>query len=258
MVRTVGVGKNPRWPAMTPAGRTVLVPARRQRQRDAGGGRLGRRGSVRRRRMVPISCGAETRPHAAAAMSYWWMRPSRSRRLTRRSCRFESAWRTVRFPGPRRRPRRSGRRRVPGSLPRGSRGVPPDRVGAVLVPVLGVPDQVSLGHVEALRFALEVGCRPSGDMHRYEGRGLLARLPETASRGRLRSAPPPRAVGREVAARELAVGDGQRDGVARTHVRGRTGTAQRGQRRRGEPGGVVDSPLGRPWWMPDRLGQLAP
>src|SRR3954451_24740075 len=34
------------------------------------------------------------------------------------------------------------------------RGVPPDAVGAVLVPVLGVPDQVSLGQVEALRFAL--------------------------------------------------------------------------------------------------------
>src|SRR3954467_10338756 len=35
-----------------------------------------------------------------------------------------------------------------------ARGVPPDGVGAVLVPVLGVPDQVSLGHVEALRFPL--------------------------------------------------------------------------------------------------------
>src|SRR4051812_3398151 len=35
-----------------------------------------------------------------------------------------------------------------------ARGVPPDGVGAVLVPVLGVPDQVSLGHIEALRFAL--------------------------------------------------------------------------------------------------------
>src|SRR4051795_1006351 len=33
-----------------------------------------------------------------------------------------------------------------------ARGVPPDGVGAVLVPVLGVPYQVSLGHVEALRF----------------------------------------------------------------------------------------------------------
>src|SRR3954467_1512455 len=35
-----------------------------------------------------------------------------------------------------------------------ARGVPPDGVGAVLVPVLGVPYQVSLGHVEALRFPL--------------------------------------------------------------------------------------------------------
>src|SRR3954467_12023148 len=35
-----------------------------------------------------------------------------------------------------------------------ARGVPPNGVGAVLVPVLGVPDQVSLGDVEALRFAL--------------------------------------------------------------------------------------------------------
>src|SRR4051795_11200137 len=35
-----------------------------------------------------------------------------------------------------------------------ARGVPPDGVGALLVPVLGVPDQVSLGNVEALRFAL--------------------------------------------------------------------------------------------------------
>src|SRR4051812_16044765 len=35
-----------------------------------------------------------------------------------------------------------------------ARGVLPDGVGAVLVPVLGVPDQVSLSHVEALRFAL--------------------------------------------------------------------------------------------------------
>src|SRR5215208_7997472 len=35
-----------------------------------------------------------------------------------------------------------------------ARGVPPDGVGALLVAVLGVPDQVSLGHVEALRFAL--------------------------------------------------------------------------------------------------------
>src|SRR4051812_47854855 len=35
-----------------------------------------------------------------------------------------------------------------------ARGVPPDGVGAFLVAVLGVPDQVSLGHVEALRFAL--------------------------------------------------------------------------------------------------------
>src|SRR4051812_14327150 len=35
-----------------------------------------------------------------------------------------------------------------------ARGVPPDGVGAVLVPVLGVPYQVSLGDVEALRFAL--------------------------------------------------------------------------------------------------------
>src|SRR3954467_15218511 len=35
-----------------------------------------------------------------------------------------------------------------------ARGVPPNGVGAVLVPVLGVPYQVSLGHVEALRFAL--------------------------------------------------------------------------------------------------------
>src|SRR3954470_2031337 len=33
------------------------------------------------------------------------------------------------------------------------RGVPPDGVGAVLVPVLGVPDQVGLGHIEAFRFA---------------------------------------------------------------------------------------------------------
>src|SRR3954464_15340345 len=33
---------------------------------------------------------------------------------------FATGGRTVRFPGPRRRPRRSGRRRVPGSLPRGS------------------------------------------------------------------------------------------------------------------------------------------
>src|SRR3954467_10672209 len=32
------------------------------------------------------------------------------------------------------------------------RGVPPDAVRAVLVPVLGVPYEVSLGHVEALRF----------------------------------------------------------------------------------------------------------
>src|SRR3954454_9238626 len=35
-----------------------------------------------------------------------------------------------------------------------ARGVPPDGVGALLVTVRGVPDQVSLGHVEALRFAL--------------------------------------------------------------------------------------------------------
>ena len=35
-----------------------------------------------------------------------------------------------------------------------ARGVPPDGVGAMLVRVLGVSDQVSLGHVEALRFAL--------------------------------------------------------------------------------------------------------
>src|SRR3954454_10265271 len=35
-----------------------------------------------------------------------------------------------------------------------ARGVPPDGVGTLLVPVLGVSDQVSLGHVEALRFAL--------------------------------------------------------------------------------------------------------
>src|SRR3954452_4041365 len=35
-----------------------------------------------------------------------------------------------------------------------ARGVPPDGVGALLVRMLCVPDQVSLGHVEALRFAL--------------------------------------------------------------------------------------------------------
>src|SRR3954468_19953467 len=35
-----------------------------------------------------------------------------------------------------------------------ARGVPPDGIGALLVAVLGVPDQVSLGHVEALRFTL--------------------------------------------------------------------------------------------------------
>jgi hypothetical protein len=28
MVRTFGVGNNPQWPAMTPAGLTVLVPSR--------------------------------------------------------------------------------------------------------------------------------------------------------------------------------------------------------------------------------------
>src|SRR4051812_13062426 len=45
-----------------------------------------------------------------------------------------------------------------------ARGVPPDGVGAVLVPVLGVPDQVSLAHVEALRFAL-----PGLDQRRERG-----------------------------------------------------------------------------------------
>jgi hypothetical protein len=43
-----------------------------------------------------------------------------------------------------------------------ARGVAPDAVGALLVPVLGVPDQVSLGHVEALRFAL-AGLDERGD-----------------------------------------------------------------------------------------------
>src|SRR4051812_22764619 len=43
-----------------------------------------------------------------------------------------------------------------------ARGVPPNGVGAVLVPVLGVPDQVSLGDVEALRFAL-AGLDQRGD-----------------------------------------------------------------------------------------------
>jgi hypothetical protein len=28
MVRTFGVGNNPQWPAMAPAGRNVLVPTR--------------------------------------------------------------------------------------------------------------------------------------------------------------------------------------------------------------------------------------
>src|SRR3954470_22369292 len=45
-----------------------------------------------------------------------------------------------------------------------ARGVPPDGVGAVLVLVLGVPDQVSLAHVEALRFAL-----PGLDQRRERG-----------------------------------------------------------------------------------------
>src|SRR5262249_28355423 len=47
-------------------------------------------------------------------------------------------------------------------FPAEARGVPPDGVGAVLVAVLGVPDQVGLAHVEALRFAL-AGLDPRRD-----------------------------------------------------------------------------------------------
>jgi hypothetical protein len=61
VARTFGVGTNPQWPPNDAChGRTVVVPARAPR-RGAGGGPLGRRGSVRCRRIGPIPVRAETR-----------------------------------------------------------------------------------------------------------------------------------------------------------------------------------------------------
>src|SRR4051812_25331763 len=65
-----------------------------------------------------------------------------------------------------------------------ARGVPPDGVGAVLVPVLGVPYQVSLGHVEALRFALA-----GLDQRRDRGVDVVVRVLRPSGHG-LRFLPP--------------------------------------------------------------------